>query len=80
MRPDAGIDFEVVIEKLTNHLRRFCLFHGVFGHFKSGKPELGNHVPIDGTQSLISKESAGAASEGLVVEDALVNRFNLLLL
>ena len=37
-------------------------------------------MPIDGTESLVAEEGAGAAGEGLVVEDALVARFNLLLI
>ena len=53
MGPDAGIDFEVVIEQLPNDFRRYCLApRQPSVTSKSGKPELGNHVPIDGAQSL----------------------------
>ena len=80
VRADARIDLEVMVEQTAHDVCRLRLGHGGLEHFVDGEAQLGHHVPIDGAESLVAEEGAGAAGEGLVVEDALVDGFNLLLL
>ena len=68
---DTGADLVITIRQPFQDLPRRVGVHRAVIRFLYREQKLGNHVPVDASQSLVAEECAGTAGEGFVVEQPL---------